>query len=554
MNKRLTFLIAVLTAIFMQGQEFRELAVGRPFSVINLKSAEGTRLVKATWKQAPAKIVDYEFRAPGPSNDDAHKLYPTGMPVNTFAITPRAGAVNFDDSGWEKLDPESLEDRAGNGLLSFVWYRINVTIPDQLDGKSTMNSRVYFEIVMDDYAEVLVNGVLNKTFGDRGGQAIAGYNSRNRVLLTDNAHPGEQYQLAILGINGPLADLPENYIWVRSATLDFYDQKPVSPEWENVGSIQRFKPELDGVIAPHSKISKVADGFSFIEGPVWHPEGYLLFSDPNENVIYKYEPLTGNVSIYMTKSGYTGTDIGRYGQPGSNGLAIDSEGRLLADQHGNRRVVRFEKKGPQTIVSDNWEGKRLNSPNDIVLRSDDLVYFTDPPYGLPKFYEDPSKEIETQGVYAVINGKTELVASDLGGPNGIAFSPDERYLYVSNWDIRDIHNTKVIWRYEVQKDGRLINGKEFFNMNNTAGDEALDGLKVDHKGNVFSSAPGGVWVISPEGQLLGIIQAPERPANMAWGGKDGKTLYMTAHTGLYKIETNTGSTKKISKSIAVNQP
>jgi gluconolactonase len=250
-----------------------------------------------------------------------------------------------------------------------------------------------------------------------------------------------------------------------------------------------------------------------------------LFSDPNQNVIYKYDPITSNVSVYITKSGYAGMDIGERKQPGSNGLAYDKEGRLVVCQHGNRRIVRHEKKGPITVLSDNWEGKKLNSPNDIVLRSDGMVYFTDPPYGLPNFYNDKTKETPHQGVYAIINGKTILVAKDLGGPNGIAFSPDEKYLYVSNWDIRDIHKTKVIWKYEVQKDGTLKNGAA---------------LKIDNQGNIFSSAPGGVWIISPEGKLLGKITAPERPANMAWGGKDGKTLYLTAHSSLYKIETLTG--------------
>jgi len=302
----------------------------------------------------------------------------------------------------------------------------------------------------------------------------------------------------------------------------------------------QIEKSFENVIAPGTKVEKLAAGFQFTEGPVWHPDGFLLFSDPNANVIYRYEPVSRNVSIYLTKSGYTGFDIGAYHQPGSNGLAIDAEGRLIVCQHGNRRVVRHEKKGPVTVLADNWEGLKLNSPNDLVLKSDGTVYFTDPPYGLPKNYTDPKKETPHQGVYRIKNGKTELLTTDLGGPNGVAFSPDEKYLYVANWDIRDIHHTKTLWRYEVTADGKLANGKVFFDFSFTDGDEALDGVKVDNAGNLFVSAPGGVWILSPEGKYLGKITGPERPANMAWGDADGKTLYLTAHTGLYKIRTLNG--------------
>ncbi len=521
-------------------QDIRELSFGKPFSIVNLKSSEGTKAVNGQWKFSNATIVEQTFNEPGSSKTDNLKLYPTGKSIVTHNIAPKAGAKDFDDKSWENLAPESLEDRKGTGLLSYVWYRINVTIPATLAGNSVDGSTVYFEIVMDDYAEVFVNGKLNKTFGDAGGQSISGYNSRNRIVLTNNAKAGEQYQIAILGINGPMADLPDNYIWIRSATLDFYKQKPANADWDSIGKIEKDDTALDNILLTDAKVTKLADGFSFTEGPVWHNDGFLLFSDPNQNVIYKYDPITSNVSVYITKSGYAGMDIGERKQPGSNGLAFDKEGRLLVCQHGNRRIIRHEKKGPITVLSDNWEGKKLNSPNDIVLRSDGTVYFTDPPYGLPNFYNDKTKETPDQGVYAIIDGKTILVAKDLGGPNGIAFSPDEKYLYVSNWDIRDIHKTKVIWKYEVQKDGTLKNGKEFFNMNSTPDEEALDGLKVDNQGNIFSSAPGGVWIISPQRKLLGKITAPERPANMAWGGKDGKTLYLTAHSSLYKIETLTG--------------
>jgi gluconolactonase len=224
-------------------------------------------------------------------------------------------------------------------------------------------------------------------------------------------------------------------------------------------------------------------------------------------------------------------DIGEYTQPGSNGLAIDSDGRLTIAEHGNRRVTRIEKTGVVTVLADRYEGKRLNSPNDLVYKSDGTLYFTDPPFGLPRTYDDPRKELAYSGVFRWSQGELRLVANDLRGPNGLAFSPDEKYLYVTNWDV----SRKVVMRYAVAPDGTLGEGVEFFDMTNATGEEALDGIKVDRDGNLFVSGPGGVWILSAGGRHLGTIRAPELPANLAWGDADGRTLYLTARTGLYRI-------------------
>lgn len=524
----------------LSAQEHRELSIGQPGAIADLRTREGAAALKAVWKYREAQIVETDFRAPGPGANDPQPLYPSGKKIKTHTLEPRAGAAGFDDSDWPTADPTQIETRFGSGLLSFVWFRVNVTIPEKLGDFDPTGATAVFDLVADDYAEIWVNGQLNKTFGQSGGGVISGWNARNRVFLTGNAQPGQQFQLAILCANAPFADLPENYIWLRSATVDFYKTYPKNAAWQNLGARIQIEPAFENVIAPGDKVEKLAEGFQFTEGPVWHPGGFLLFSDPNANVIYRYEPLSQNVSVYVDKSGYTGFNIGEYHQPGSNGLALDPEGRLLVCQHGNRRVVRHEKKGPLTVLADNWQGRKLNSPNDLVLKSDGTLYFTDPPYGLPRNYADPRKETPHSGVYRIKDGKTELLSTDLGGPNGIAFSPDERYLYVSNWDIRDIHHTKTLWRYEVAPDGTLRNGKVFFDFSFTDDDEALDGIKVDLAGNLFVSAPGGLWVLSPEGKYLGKIICPERPANMAWGDADGKTLYLTAHTGLYKIRTVQG--------------
>ncbi len=534
----LNFLIACFY-VGTNAQESRELAIGKAAAIVDLKTQEGIDLVQAAWKYSPAQYVAKDFNAPGPAANDPLALYPTGKKIKTHDLVPKAGVKGFNDNQWETIDPTSLEDRRGSGLGSFAWYRINVTLPEMIGKVPTKGTRIVFEIVVDDYAEIWVNGQLNKSFGQSGGQVIKGFNARNRVVLTENGEPGQKFEIAVLGINGPIADLPDNYIWLRSCTLDFYESYPTLSKWQGIGEIVMIDEKLKEVIEVDEKIEKLADGFQFTEGPVWHPDNFLLFSDPNANVIYKYDPVTRNISIYFTKSGYSGIDIGEYHQPGSNGLAIDQEGRLLVCQHGNRRVIRHEKKGPITVLADTYDGKKLNSPNDLVLKSDGSLYFTDPPYGLPANYNDPKKELAHQGIYRLKNGALDLLSTELGGPYGIAFSPDEQYLYVGNWDIRDVFHTKTVWRYQVKSDGTLHHGKEFFNFNQTNEAEAIDGIKIDRNGYLIVSAPGGIWILSPEGNLLGKIIGPERPANMAWGD-DGKTLYLTAHTGLYKIRTKNG--------------
>ncbi|MEX2300648.1 MAG: SMP-30/gluconolactonase/LRE family protein [Bryobacterales bacterium] len=337
-------------------------------------------------------------------------------------------------------------------------------------------------------------------------------------------------------MNGPISNPPTNFIWVRYARLEFHDgiRGPiaVTPREVNVQVI-RNDPGLDAIVPPNPKIFKLAEGFQFTEGPVWvRNGGYLLFSDPNSNTIYKYAD--GALSVFRANSGYEGADIAEYGQPGSNGLTFDREGRLTIDQHGNRRVIRLERNGELTVLADRYEDKRLNSPNDLVYRSDGTLFFTDPPFGLPKFFDDPRKELTFSGVYAVRDGKVKLLTQELTGPNGIAFSPDEQYLYVGNWD----EKKKVVMRYDVAADGSLSNGKVFIDMTSAAGEDAIDGVKVDMQGNVYVSGPGGLWILSPEGKHLGTIVAPKHAHNFAWGGEDGKTLYMAARSALYRMTLN----------------
>jgi gluconolactonase len=517
-------MLAVAAAPRVLAQATVDLPAVLPAAVVDLRTAEGAALVGARWRYSDAKIIEVDHRAPGPD------LRPSGPPNRTNDITPHAGPADFDDSAWEEIAPESLEARRGNGRLAFNWYRTKITLPSRVGGFDVTGSTVVFELVVDDYAEVWVDGQLPLVLGQTGGQLVKGFNAPNRVVLTRDARPGQEIRLAVFGINGPVSNPPVNFIWVRSATLDFYPRGKLGAGQPTAGKVVRLDPELDRIVPKGAAIEKLAGGFQFIEGPVWHPDGYLLFSDPNANTIYRWTP-DGSVSVYRSKSGYTGPDIGEYRQPGSNGLTLDPNGLLTIDEHGNRRVTRLERTGKLTVLADRYDGKRLNSPNDLVYRSDGALYFTDPPFGLPKAFDDARKELPFSGVYRVRDGQVTLLTKELRGPNGIAFSPDERYLYVDNWDLE----RKVLMRYDVGSDGTIGNGKVFHDFTRLPEPVALDGIKVDQRGDVYVSAPGGIWILSPEGKALGRIVPPEHDANFAWGDADGKALYLTASTGLYRI-------------------
>jgi gluconolactonase len=287
---------------------------------------------------------------------------------------------------------------------------------------------------------------------------------------------------------------------------------------------------LQAIVPPGARLERAAGGFEFTEGPVWTRDGALLFSSPNTNTIYRWAP-PGTITVFRPKSGYTGTDIGRYAQPGSNGLTFDPQGRLTICQHGNRRIIRVEPHGNITVLADQYAGKRLNSPNDLVYRSDGTLYFTDPPFGLPGGFADPKKELPFSGVFRVREGVVSLVTPDLAGPNGIALSPDERYLYVGNWD----PDRKVVMRYTLGSNGSVTGSEVFFDVTGADGEDAIDGLKVDTAGHVYVCGPGGIWVLSPGGEHLGTLRLPERPHNLAWGDADARTLYITALTSIYRI-------------------
>jgi len=307
--------------------------------------------------------------------------------------------------------------------------------------------------------------------------------------------------------------------------------REVKQEPASAGKLVSLDPKFDALVPPSATIEKLAGGFQFIEGPLWFPAGHLWFSDVQGNVVRQWSP-DGKVIEILRPGGYDGTDAPPGSFIGPNGMVASKEGSVLLCQHGNHRIVKIASDRSISTVVDKFEGKRLNSPNDLVYKSDGTLYFTDPPYGLVKQDEDPKKELKFNGVYRLSpDGKLKVLVRDMTRPNGIAFSPDEKTLYVSNSD----EKRKVWMKYDVQPDGTLKNGKVFFDVTAETEEGLPDGMKIDAQGNVYGTGPGGIWVFSPDGKHLGTIKPTEVPANCNWGD-DGKSLYMTARTGLYRIK------------------
>lgn len=307
---------------------------------------------------------------------------------------------------------------------------------------------------------------------------------------------------------------------------------------KTIGKIERMQPEIDGIVAPDAKIEVLAEGYTWSEGPVWVPNGgYLLFSDVPENKIYKWKEGEG-ASLYLTPSGFTG-DTTDSPERGANGLTLDAAGNLVLCQHGDRRVAQMDapldQPTPKFITkADKWEGKRLNSPNDLVFDKNGNLYFTDPPYGLKDHEKNPKKEVPFQGVYRVgADGKVVVLDSTLTRPNGIAISPDGQQLFAANSDPE-----KALWMaYDLQQDGSVKNGHVFHDATAMVSDSLKglpDGMKISPKGIVFATGPGGVLVFKLDGTMLGRINPGEATANCAIGG-DGY-LYMTSDMYLCRVK------------------
>jgi gluconolactonase len=315
---------------------------------------------------------------------------------------------------------------------------------------------------------------------------------------------------------------------------------------QEAAKVERTGKGIDDIVPAGAILKKMADGFTWTEGPVWIYGGYLLFADIPGNSIYKMIP-GQKPTVFMRPSGWNEATPYNGKEPGSNGLTLDSRLRLTVAGHARRNVWRLETMSPKgkiTVLADRFEGKRLNSPNDLVYKRDHALYFTDPPYGLETQSDnDPKKELKINGVYRLDDASTHaagappdpaklhLLISDLPRPNGIAFSPDEKYLYVNCSDPKQ----KVWMRYTVRADGTVAEPKLIANVSDDPREGAPDGMKVDQKGNIYSAGPGGIWIFSAKLEHIGTIDVPERTGNLAWGGQDGKTLYIMASNNVYSV-------------------
>jgi gluconolactonase len=317
------------------------------------------------------------------------------------------------------------------------------------------------------------------------------------------------------------------------------EKKPVYPLPPR--KIVRLDPRLDKLLPKDATVETIARGFIWTEGPAWNKEGkFLVFSDIPHNVVHKWQEGKG-ISDFVKPSGYTGKTPrgGKPGdEPGSNGLLFDAEGRLTLCEHGDRRVTRIEKDGKKTVLADNYMGKKLNSPNDLVYHTNGDLYFTDPPYGLLKREKDPALELDFFGVYLFKkDGKLVLLTKEMTRPNGIALSPDEKTLYVANSD-----PAQPIWKsFPIRGDGTLGEGKVFFDATKWVKEKRPglpDGMKVDVEGNLWATGPGGVWIFTPDGAVLGNIDTGTNTANVAFGD-DGSTLYIAANHDICRIRTKT---------------
>jgi gluconolactonase len=304
------------------------------------------------------------------------------------------------------------------------------------------------------------------------------------------------------------------------------------PAADASGAIVRLDPALDSIVPAGAVVEKVAGGFQFTESPLWRQsEGRLWFSDVVGNALRAVTP-AGEAEVLIANAGGNSTaPPGSY--IGPNGLLAERGGTVLMAQHFNRQIVRVGTDLTTTVVVNRFEGKRLNSPNDLVYGPGGAVYFTDPPFGLVGQDDDPAKELDFNGVYRVAGGQVTALVRDLGRPNGIGFSPDLRTMYVSNTEAA----RKVVMAYDVAADGTVANGRVFVDGTADTSPGMPDGLEVDTAGRVYATMPGGIWVIAPDGRHLGTIRSPEVAANCGWGD-DGSTLYITAETGVYRIRLN----------------
>jgi gluconolactonase len=335
--------------------------------------------------------------------------------------------------------------------------------------------------------------------------------------------------------------MPKPVPWIAlfslALTVGVASAQPEPPRSVQEIRVIRLDPDFDKLVPPNVFVERIVSGRKWVEGPLWsRNDGYLLFSDVPTNSVLKWQPGKGT-SVYLKASGYTGKTPFAGPEPGSNGLAFDHQSRLLLAAHGDRRIARLERNGNRSTLVDRFEGRRINSPNDLIVKSNGDVYFTDPPFGLPRSYDDPHKELPFQGVYRYSpDGKLTLLTKQITAPNGIAFSPDEKKLYISNAD-----RMNAVWMvFDVKSDRSIDNGRILFDATPLAKSKrgGPDGMKIDRQGNIFAAGPGGVYVLAPDGRHLGTIDLDSPAGNVAWG-EDGSTLFIASNANIFRMKLTT---------------
>lgn len=487
-------------------------------AVLDLTDVAAVAAARGTWRYADARIVEVPFRAPGADRR------PSGPANTTWDVAPHAGAADFDDSTWPVVAADDLATRRGSGRLCFGWYRLQFTVPERIGEVATAGGTLEFELVLDDYAEIWVDGVLPRYLGQRGGNLIAGWNASNRVVLTHRAFSGQTFSLAVFAANGPLSDPPANYLWIRSARLLLTP----TPSWGEVQALrwERLDSRLARAVAPHATVERISTGHTWLEGPAWdRTRECLYFSDIPRNEVLRWRPGQGAES-FVRPSGYTGAVPFAGREPGSNGLAVDAAGDLWLCMHGDRRIARRDADGALHTVVDRIDGKRLNSPNDLLLAANGDLWWTDPPFGLPGTFTDPARELPIAGVYRrTPAGAVTTLLADLRGPNGIALSPDLRTLYVSDADLQ----APKWWRCRLDERGAIAERSVLCDAAPFTKERpgAPDGMKTDAHGHLFAAGPGGLYVFHPDGVLLGVLHTGVATSNCCFGA-DGRTLFVTA--------------------------
>ena len=361
-----------------------EVPAGTPDATTDLTTRTGVAAVKGEWRYSDIRIVETDFRSPGAD------LKPSGPPNRTYDFAPHAGAADFDDSSWEVLDPTTLSARRSTGKLCFNWYRFSLTVPERIGAFDPTGATLLLDVVVDDYAEVWVDGRLPRTLGQTGGNLVKGWNAPNRARDRPRPETGPEDPARRLRHQRP--DLRYTFQLhldaLRAARLVSGPRRGSGAGLGRHGRAPRSFARRDGP-------RRGADREAGRRIPVHRGAGMVARWPPalqrSQHQCHLQRKPDGNVAVFRRESGYSGADIGQYHQPGSNGLAFDSQGRLAVCEHGNRRVTRLEKDGSVTVLADRFEGKRLNSPNDLVYRSDGTLYFTDPPFGLPKVFDDPQQ-------------------------------------------------------------------------------------------------------------------------------------------------------------------